>query len=463
MNKPGTYILNYEPNASQALTFHDARSAFLQQRDTPRDYLERCLDVIARREPAVKGWVTLNEQAARAAADTATERYRRGKPLSTIDGMPIGIKDLIETKDMPTQMGSPAFEGSFPKRDSALVRALRDAGALVLGKTVTTALGFLDPGPTTNPFDPRRTPGGSSSGSGAVVGAGMVPVAIGSQLVGSVLRPASYSGNWALKPTYGAINRGERLGHSQSHIGIHAGCAIDMWRTAMEIVLRAGGDPGHPGLYGGVEPPEAMRPKRLVVIESEGWARLEDGARSTFEAMLSKLEHHSVEIIRRSDVTAVETLERSIAGATELSMRIIAWEQRWSLANLAEQHPGTLGPSLVRQMQTGATLTLEDYRENLKEREAARAALAALAGKCDALISLSATGPAPIAEQIRSTQFPTGDVSFACVSSLLGAPSVNVPLLAVDGLPLGVQIMGQQHQDAQMTAIGRWMAETLLQ
>lgn len=454
--------MSYDPKASPALTFHDARSAFLHGKDTPRDYLERCLAVIARREPTVKGWVTLNEAAARAAADAATQRYKSGRPLSTIDGMPVGIKDLIETKDMPTQMGSPAFAGSFPKRDSALVRALRDAGALVLGKTVTTALGFLDPGPTTNPFDPRRTPGGSSSGSGAVVGAGMVPVAIGSQLVGSVLRPASYSGNWALKPTYGAINRGERLGYSQSHVGIHAGCAEDMWHTAMEIVLRAGGDPGHPGLYGKIAPPPAMHPKRLVVIESEGFARVEDGARRAFESMLGRLERESVEIIRRSDSAAVEALERSIATGTDLSLRIIAWEQRWSLANLVEQHPGTLGPSLVRQLETGAGLTLQDFREDLKQRDAARAALAALAGECDALVSLAACGPAPIAEEIRGTKFPTGDVSFACVSSLLGAPSVNVPLLAIDDLPLGVQVLGQQHQDAHVTSIGRWMAETLL-
>ncbi|MBI2767996.1 MAG: amidase [Burkholderiales bacterium] len=454
--------MSYNPKASPALTFHDARSAFLQNKDTPRDFLERCLDVIARREPTVRGWVTLNEKIARAAADEATQRYKSGRPLSMIDGMPVGIKDLIETKDMPTQMGSPAFAGSFPKRDSALVRALRDAGAVVLGKTVTTELGFLDPGPTTNPFDPRRTPGGSSSGSGAVVGAGMVPVAIGSQLVGSVLRPASFSGNWALKPTYGAINRGERLGFSQAHIGIHAGCAEDMWHTAMEIVLRAGGDPGHPGLYGEITPPPPMRPKRLVVLETEGWARVEEGARRAFDAMLSSLERESVKIIRRGDSAAVEALERSIAAGTELSLRIIAWEQRWSLANLVEQHPGTLGASLVRQVETGAALTLQDFREDLKQRNAARAALAALAGECDALVSLSAPGPAPIAEEIRSTKYPTGDVSFACVSSLLGAPSVNVPLLALDGLPLGVQVLGQQHQDAQATAIGRWMAETLM-
>src|SRR5690606_40014587 len=160
--------------------------------------------------------------------------------------MPVGIKDLIETRDMPTQMGSPAYTGNFPKRDSAVVRALREAGAIVLGKTMTTALGFLDPGPTTNAFDPERTPGGSSSGSGAVVGANMVPVAVGSQLVGSMLRPASFNANWVLKPTFGALNRGERLGMSQGHTGAHANSAQDMWETMAEIAVRAGGDPGYP-------------------------------------------------------------------------------------------------------------------------------------------------------------------------------------------------------------------------
>ena len=124
---------------------------------------------------------------------------------------------------MPTQMGCAAFEGNFPKRDSALVRALRDAGAVILGKTVTTELGGAHPGPTTNPFDALRTPGGSSSGSAAAIGAGMIPAAIGTQVGGSVIRPASYCGNWALKPTQGALNRGERQGYSQSTVGVHAG------------------------------------------------------------------------------------------------------------------------------------------------------------------------------------------------------------------------------------------------
>ncbi|MDB5944333.1 MAG: amidase, partial [Ramlibacter sp.] len=231
---------HYAADAFRPLTFFDAAERFRAGDDDPVRYLERCLATIASREPQVKAWVVLNEQGARAAAQASAARWRQGRSLSPIDGMPIGIKDLIETRDMPTQMGCEAFAGNFPKRDSALVRALRDAGAVILGKTVTTELGFLDAGPTTNPFDARRTPGGSSSGSAAAVGARMVPVAIGTQLVGSVIRPAGYCANWALKPTLGALNRGERLGYSQGHIGVHAGAPQDLWRVAVEIARRAG-------------------------------------------------------------------------------------------------------------------------------------------------------------------------------------------------------------------------------
>jgi Asp-tRNA(Asn)/Glu-tRNA(Gln) amidotransferase A subunit family amidase len=198
----------YDPRSFRALSFHDATPRFRDGGDTPRAYLERCLEAIAAREPVVRAWVVLNQDGAREAADASTARWQAGRPLSAIDGMPVGIKDLLETRDMPTQMGCPAYRGNFPKRDNAAVWALRQAGAVVLGKTVTTELGGAHPGPTTNPFDQTRTPGGSSSGSAAAVGAGMVPATLGTQVGGSVIRPASYCGNYALKPTQGGINRG---------------------------------------------------------------------------------------------------------------------------------------------------------------------------------------------------------------------------------------------------------------
>lgn len=456
-------MLSYSPFNYQPLTFYDAREQFLAGTSSPEAYLERCLEQIAAREPVVQAWVRVNETGARQQASASAKRYREGRPLSTIDGMPIGIKDLIETKDMPTEMGSQAYAGNFPKRDSALVRALRDAGAIILGKTVTTALGFLDPGPTTNPFDEKRTPGGSSSGSGAAVGAGMVPVAIGTQLIGSVLRPASFCANWALKPTYGAINRGERLGFSQSHVGIHAGCATDMWQVAIEIVQRAGGDPGHPGLYGAIDIPPPKKPQRLVVVETEGWPRLDRASREAFEAAVNSLRSVGVEIIRRSDNKLVEAFEQSIASATALSLKLSAWEQRWSLKNLLEQHPGTLGPALLDQLAIAEALCLDDFRSALDERNEARAKHAALSSVGDAVISLASVGPAPIAVEAMSSPFPTGDVAFSCVSSLLGAPAISVPVLAVDGMPLGLQLMGQQHMDEALTGTARWVAASLLE
>ena len=242
--------MNYDPRIFRGLTFHDALPRFRDGSDTPRAYLERCLATVAEREPVVKAFASLNQEAARAAADASTARWKAGQPLSAIDGMPIGIKDLLETKDHPTEMGCEAYRGNFPKRDNAAVWALREAGAVIFGKMVTAEIGGSHPGPTTNPFDPSRTPGGSSSGSAAAVGARMMPAAIGTQVGGSIIRPAAYCGNFALKPTQGGINRGERQATSMSTHGPHAGSIEDMWQVAIEITRRAGGDRGCLGLSG---------------------------------------------------------------------------------------------------------------------------------------------------------------------------------------------------------------------
>lgn len=239
-------MAGYSPRSFRALTWHDRLPALREGSDTPRAYLERCLETIAAREPVVQAFVALNEESARATADASTARWKAGRPLSPIDGMPVPIKDLLETKDMPTQMGAEAFRGNFPKRDNAAVRALREAGAVILGKTVTAELGGSHPGPTTNPFDPARTPGGSSSGSAAAIAAGYAPAAIGSQVGGSIIRPASYCGNVALKPSQGGLNRGERQATSQSTHGPHAGCLEDMWQVAIEIARRAGATAASP-------------------------------------------------------------------------------------------------------------------------------------------------------------------------------------------------------------------------
>src|SRR5262245_52819820 len=334
----------YDPRTFKALSFHDAALRFGEGTDTPRAYLERCLEMIREREAVVKAFVAINDAGARAAADASSARWRAGRPHSPIDGMPIGIKDLLETKDMPTQMGCAAFAGNFPKRDNAAVWALREAGAVVLGKTATAELGGSHPPATTNPFDPARTAGGSSSGSAAAVGARMIPAAIGTQVGGSIIRPAAFCGNVALKPTQGAINRGERQATSMSTHGVHAGCIEDMWQVAIEIAERAGGDRGCMGLFGPRQPPAAHKPGRLIVLETAGWGQLDARSKSTFETLLDSLQRAGITLLTRRDHPWIEALEGAIADGRAVCNAITSWENRWAMRNLVDQHPDGVSP-----------------------------------------------------------------------------------------------------------------------
>ncbi|WP_149539913.1 amidase [Siccirubricoccus phaeus] len=455
----------YNPTEFRALTWHDHLAAFRDGTDTPRAYLERCLATIAAREPVVQAWATMNIDGARAAADASSGRWQAGTPLSAIDGLPIGIKDLLETRDMPTEMGCRGYKGHFPKRDNAAVWALRQAGAVVLGKTVTTELGGSHPGPTTNPFNPRHTPGGSSSGSAAAVAARMVPAAIGTQVGGSIIRPAAFCGNVALKPSQGGLHRGERQTTSMSTHGVHAGSIEDMWQVAIEIAARCGGDPGRPGLQGPRTPPASQRPVRLIVMESEGWAGLDAASKSAFEALLARIADAGVELLRRGDHPAIEAFEQGIAEGRALSTAITGWENRWYQRALLDADPEAISPRARGLLERAEAMSPRDYQAALAKREEAQLRHARLAGLADAIISLACPGPAPVWEGDKPGQplapRPTGDAVFNIPSSLLWAPVVTVPLLAVGGLPVGVQVMGQYQQDARVTALARWLLENI--
>jgi Asp-tRNA(Asn)/Glu-tRNA(Gln) amidotransferase A subunit family amidase len=455
----------YDPRTFKALTFHDAVPRFREGTDSPRSYLERCIETIKEREPIVRAFVVLNEAGARAAADASTARWKTGRPLSAIDGMPIGIKDLLETKDMPTQMGCEAFRGNFPKRDNAAVWALREAGAVILGKTSTAELGGSHPPATTNPFDPARTAGGSSSGSAAAVGARMIPAAIGTQVGGSIIRPAAFCGNFALKPTQGGINRGERQATSMSTHGVHAGCIEDMWQVAIEIAERAGGDRGCMGLFGPRQPPAAQKPERLIVLETAGWEQLDPGSRSAFETLLDSIQRAGIQLLRRADNPLVEKLERTIADAASICNAITGWENRWYQRNLVNESPGGISERARTALAKAEAMTVGDYRAALIDREVAQACYSAVAPLGDAVITPSSPGPAPLwaGDQPGKplSPRPTGDPVFNFPSSMLFAPSVTMPLMAVEDMPLGAQLMGQSHEDARITAMARWIVENL--
>lgn len=436
------------------VSFHAATDEFRTGKDTPREFLERSIARLQVLEPKLSAFAALSLPRARIAADAATARWRDGRPLSRIDGMPVGIKDVIETFDMPTGMGSPTHDGNQPRRDAATVFALREAGAAVVGKTKTTEFAGAYATDTRNPHDHERTSGGSSAGSASAVGAGILPVALGTQVIGSVLRPAGYCGAFGYKPTFGAINRGGSHDfQSHSCIGLIGASLEDIWHTSYDMVQRCGGDPGQPGLFGSEELAGPLKPTRLILLETPGWALATDEARQQLESKLSVLSAAGVQIISRDNDPDLDAFEKSITDILQFGFDIIGYESRWPLKSVAYRDRQGLSPSALDQIVKADALGLDGYRELMKRRAELRVAFERLATKADAFVTLDATGAAP-----KGITY-TGNPSFNVGASVLGAPALTLPLFSDENMPLGLQIIGAQHADARLFAVANWLIE----
>jgi Asp-tRNA(Asn)/Glu-tRNA(Gln) amidotransferase A subunit family amidase len=429
-----------------------AAQNFASGKETPRQFLERSLGLFELWEPRIGAFVHTNLPAARAAAELSTERWRAGKPLSPIDGMPVGIKDIIETADMPTEMGSPLFAGWRSEKDAASVRALRDAGAVIVGKTVTTEFAASEPRGTRNPWNTAHTPGGSSSGSAAAVAAGIVSAALGTQVIGSTIRPASFCGCVGYKPSVNAINReGSHDYQSQSCTGILGATLQDVWQVAHEIVTRVGGDAGTPGLQGPDTLPPAAKPRRVAVLETGGWDSASAEAQQQLGETVTRLKSAGIEIRTRHNEDKVAALETDLRNAAELSHRCNGFETRWFFRAMRERDAGKLSRNITERAQKYEDMTLADHRADLKERTRVRAVHAALAANCDACIALAAAGGAPDGIGF------TGNPDFAVPASLLGVPALSLPLFSVGDMPLGLQVIGYFGRDAETFAIANWL------
>lgn len=428
--------------------YFPATANFADGSDSPRAFLERCIADIERLDGDVKAFVVTGLDAARAAADESGARWKAGTPVSPIDGMPVGVKDVMETADLATEQGSPLFKGYHGGRDCAAVAALREAGAVVVGKTVTTEFAATHPGETHNPWDLERTPGGSSSGSAAAVAAGMVTGALGSQVIGSTIRPASYCGVYGYKPSVGGINRGGSYdGFSQSATGLLAASLAETWSLTREITSRAGGDAGYVGVTGPMDLPDAKKPARVAMLETAGWANATDEAKAEWQRARDTLSAAGIEVADRNSDSAVAGLEDAISGAMQLSMDINAWEGRWPLNTYnRDMDPAGLSESAHNRLKQAVSMSQEQFRGLLAERERVRAVYAGLKGAFDAFVTLSAPGAAP-----KGLDW-TGDPLFTVHTSLIGMPSVSLPVLQDDGLPLGLQITGYWDEDADLFA-----------
>lgn len=440
-----------------ALDFTLVRQDFLAGKDTPRAFLERGIERIEARNQDVRAFVCLNLEAARTAADAATRRYRDGKPLSSVDGMPVGIKDIMDTHDLPTQMGNPIYKGWQPTWDAACVHALRSGGAIVVGKTVTTAFASGETNEARNPLDLRRTPGGSSSGSAASVGAGMVPVALGTQTQGSTLRPASYCGAFGFKPTHNALTMQgvHPISLSHDHLGVIAASLEDLWLTTHRIATSAG-SPGGPAVQGASETlPPARKPARMIVMRAAAWTKEVDAStQAAFEAMLERCRHAGVEIVARDAHPAYAAFEDDFYGTfIDRSVDITSFEMLHPYRQYADRHPDMLEKRHLDRVQAALGITPQRYDELLADKHQMKARFESLMAGYDAVVTLSAPGPAPIGHA------QTGSRTYQLFASFLQLPAFSLPLLSVDDMPVGVQVIGRARRDGDLCAVARWMSE----
>ena len=414
--------------------------------------LERYLDAIDNREPEVQAFTYVDRDSARLAARASSERWAAGNPLSPIDGLTLGLKDIIDTVDMPTQYGSAMFSNHRPLSDAACVVALKAAGAVIVGKTVTTEFAGGAPGPTRNPHDLTRTPGGSSSGSAAAVGGGMLSAALGTQALGSLLRPASFCGTYAFKPTIGAINRQGVLDlNSRSVVGTLANSLEDAWNVSREIAARVGGDGGNFGLHGASGVADPTRPNHILVVTAPGWDTVEPNTLAAFSEVVDRLDRRGVRISDNTNSAMVREIEADWAAIFSLAITITGWERLWPLRQWANATNTQLRGATTESLRRAEALSVDEYEDALRQLHKLSLSYNGRASDFDVAMTLSAPGVAPVGLE------STGSPAFCTPATMLGLPAVGLPLLHVTDLPVGVQVIGHRGRDESLVTMSRWI------
>ena len=432
------------------LTATEAAAAIANGELTSEALVSACLDRIVALEPEVKAWAFIDPAYALAQARDADAIRRAGTGVGPLHGVPVGIKDVIDTGDMPTQAGSALFGQYRPRQDSSCVAALRAAGAVIMGKTVTTELASSTPGATRNPRNLAHTPGGSSSGSAAAVACGMVPLALGTQTAGSVIRPASFCGIYGFKPTLGLISRHGVLlqSHTLDTIGVYG-------RTVEDVALAADAlgrhDPQDPVSLGGARPHlleiarnEPPLPPLFAFVKTPAWEQTSPVLREAFEELVAELG------------ARVEEVEiPSLARATEAQRIVQSAENAAYYGVFRECKPELLSDGMTERLKAGARIAAQDYIRAVNMREPTYQSIETLLSQYSALLTPASLGTAP--KGLGST----GDPVMNGVWTFLGVPAVTLPLLEADGLPIGVQLIGARRDDGRLLRTARWLARHL--
>jgi aspartyl-tRNA(Asn)/glutamyl-tRNA(Gln) amidotransferase subunit A len=434
-------------------TIHTAAAAIRQGKLSPVELLDGCLGRIDRHEEHVRAWVLVDRDGARQDAERCAEEVRRGRWRGPLHGIPVGIKDIFDVFDWPTAAGSKRWAASLARHDATVVERLRQAGAVILGKTVTTQFASYDPPPTRNPWKVDRTPGGSSSGSAAAVACGMCVTALGSQTGGSITRPASYCGVSSCKPTWGrvSVHGALPLAPSMDHVGPMARCVRDL---AIGLQAIAGFDPRDPSCARRPAPDWAAEMREVPVPPHLGRVRgfFETRADAAVRGLMDDV---TAALDRAGAGVQDVALPASFAEVVERHRMVMAVEAaRYHEARL-NRHPDDYAPCIRGLLEEGLACPAPEYaRCKEHQRQLRREVIAAL-GDADVLLTPATTSPAPDAAT-------TGDPAFNSPWSYTGLPTVSVPAgRSPDGLPLAIQLVGRPWAEGEVLAAAAWCEEVL--
>lgn len=436
--------------ADQAVpTAREAARLVAEGTITARALVERCLARTAELDESVRAWVCVDGDGARRQADLLDAHRVAGRPLGALHGVPIGLKDNIDVAGLPCERGVASDAGRVAQRDAEIVRRLRAAGAIVLGKTVTTELAGYPPAKTRNPHDPERTPGGSSAGSAAAVAAGMVPLAVGSQTNGSVIRPASFCGVFGFKPSFGTIPRTGVLPNAPSldHIGLMSRALDDM-----SLVECLAGPDGHDNAAEAYVGPlravaESVPPARpsFAFVPGPSWGEADPALAPAFEELVSAI----------GGVVDTVPLGGLYDETAALIRSIMAAEGAHDLGHYLDADPGGLSEPNRKLIDEGRRITAAEYLRARSMQDRLRSGLCEIFERYDAIITPSTAGEAPGRET-------TGSPGFCSLWTFTGLPALTMPLLTGPaGLPIGVQLVGDWRDDARLLRTARWLANHL--